>query len=125
MLNDPDALHHIYNDAEWVTVKNQTGTWIRIAEIGGLSLVAKWIRNDLLNSGSLDILGNSIETLGLRGRTIKALFKDDIYTIGDLCSKTRFDLMCIPGVGDLGRQDIVEALEKHNLQLKPMKRVKR
>lgn len=124
-MNNPDELHHIYKDAEWVTVKNQTGAWIRIAEVGGLSLVAKWIRNDLLDSGSLDILGNSIETLGLRTRTVNALYKAGVQTIGDLCSQTKLDLLRMPGLGDMGRQDISEALEKHNLQLRTTERVRR
>lgn len=126
MSNNFEELHSIYNDAEWVTVKNQTGVWLRIADVGGLSLVAKWIRTDLLDSGSLDILSDSIETLGGIGRrAINALHKDSVTTIGDLCSLSLLDLRCIPGIGDLGRQQIVEALKKRNLQLKQLPPIKR
>jgi hypothetical protein len=118
MLNKSEELSGIYKDAEWIVVKNQSGAWLRIADVGGLSLVAKWIRNDLIQSKHFDCLGDSIKTLGLPNRVLNALHKKDVVTIGDLCSKSKLDLYCMPGLGELSRQQIIDALEERNLKLK-------
>lgn len=47
----PNLLADAYERADFVSVKGQRGPWLRITEAGGLTLVARWVRNDLIVEG--------------------------------------------------------------------------
>ena len=44
----PNLLADAYERADFVAVKGQHGHWVRIMEAGGLTLVAKWVHNELI-----------------------------------------------------------------------------
>ena len=111
-------LKHVYKDAEWVIVKGQSGTWVRIAEIAGFSLVAKWVRNDVLEDGYVGLLGQHVVNLELDLRTQNALTSNNLHTLGKLCSIHSADLKKLPNIGKITYKKIVDALDKHGLKLK-------
>lgn len=108
-----------YREAQVVEVKNLPGSWIKITEVDGQSLVATWISNELLNKGYLGIFNQPISFLGVDRRTINALNSCNIKTIGQLCDMHSHDLqMYMPGIGKKTVRQIVAALKSHNLSLR-------
>lgn len=118
MWNDNYGLKEVYKDAEWVIVKGESGTWVRIAEIGEFSLVAKWIRTDKLEDGYVGFLGKSVAILELDLRTENALTSNGLQTIGKLCAVHSCELKKMPNIGKITFKKIIAALDKHNLKLK-------
>lgn len=67
---------------------------------------------------SADIMKTRIETLSLSSRTINALTKANIRTIGGLARKKEDDLLDIEGLGPKGIQEIKRALSNFGITLK-------
>jgi hypothetical protein len=41
-------LNDVYEKQDFVKVKDSNKTWVRIMSVGGLTLVATWVRDDLI-----------------------------------------------------------------------------
>jgi DNA-directed RNA polymerase alpha subunit len=119
MQSEYEKLTGVYKDAEWVVLKGELGTYVRIAEVAGLSLVAKWVRNDKLEGGYVGFLGQPIEDLNLPIRASNALRANGVNTIGKLCEESEYLLKRAPGIGKVSLKHIKEALAEHNLKLRP------
>lgn len=65
-----------------------------------------------------ELLKTRIESLGLPTRTENALITANIRTIGGLVRKSEVDLLDVEGIGKKGVDEIMEALEDHDVTLK-------
>jgi DNA-directed RNA polymerase alpha subunit len=119
MQNEYGGLREVYKDAEWVILKKELGTWVRIVDVGGFSLVAKWVQNDAIEGGHIGVLGRPIEDLNMPLRASNALRADGINTIGKLCEQPEYLLKRTPGIGKVCAEHIKKALAEHNLKLRP------
>jgi DNA-directed RNA polymerase subunit alpha len=64
-----------------------------------------------------EVLKTRIETLDLSGRTLEALEKASIRTIGGLVRKKKDDILALDGVGPKALEEIVDLLVEFNLKL--------
>lgn len=53
---DVQRIEELYRDAEFVKVKGSDRVWIALQEVGGLTLLATWMRNDVIE-GPTDARG--------------------------------------------------------------------
>lgn len=65
-----------------------------------------------------ELLKTRIDSLGLSGRTSKALTAANIRTMGGLARKKESDIMDIDGLGSKGMQEIKKLLAQHGITLK-------
>ncbi|QQD13732.1 DNA-directed RNA polymerase subunit alpha C-terminal domain-containing protein [Sphingobacterium sp. UDSM-2020] len=63
-------------------------------------------------------LDESINTLGLSNKLLKAFHYKDIYTIRQLVNLAIFDIKSLRNVGEKGVAEILNALEMRNLKLR-------
>ncbi len=65
-----------------------------------------------------DFLKTRIESLEISNRTITALEKANIRTVGGLARKSKEDILGLEGLGNKGLSEIEKVLSDHNLELK-------
>jgi len=65
-----------------------------------------------------ELLGKGVEALGLSVRAQKALSLLNVQTIGDLCSRSRDELLGIKNFGQTSLNEITERLEENGLSLR-------
>lgn len=65
-----------------------------------------------------DFLKTRIESLEISNRTITALEKASIRTVGGLARKSKEDILGLEGLGNKGFSEIEKVLSDHNLELK-------
>jgi hypothetical protein len=57
---DVQRIEELYKDAEFVKIKGSNKVWLALQEAGGLTLLATWMRNDVIE-GPTDVRGVSDE----------------------------------------------------------------
>ena len=72
---------------------------------------------DKVEEPDQDILKTRIETVDLSTRTLQSLEEASIRTLGGLVRKKKDDILAIDGIGEKGLEEIVELLNKMNLNL--------
>ena len=65
-----------------------------------------------------DLLKTRVESLDVSTRTHNALAEANIRTVGGLVKKTMDELLELPGLGQKAVEEIVEALQAMDLDLK-------
>jgi DNA-directed RNA polymerase subunit alpha len=65
-----------------------------------------------------ELMKTRIDTLGLSGRTAKALTAANVRTLGSLARKKEADIMDIDGLGAKGMQEIKKLLAQHGITMK-------
>jgi DNA-directed RNA polymerase subunit alpha len=76
------------------------------------------VSSSSLEEPSSDIMKTRIETLSLSARTINALTKANIRTIGGLARKKEDDLLDVEGLGPKAIQEVKRALSNYGITLK-------
>lgn len=52
--DEQDLLGVVYENAEFIFLKNDHVPWLKLGEAGGMTLVARWFRNDCFERGEND-----------------------------------------------------------------------
>lgn len=73
---------------------------------------------EITSDDTTEFLKTRVETLDLSSRTITALNKANIRTVGGLVRKGEDDLLALDGLGNKGLEEIKEVLNKYNVTLK-------
>ena len=65
-----------------------------------------------------ELMKTRVDSLGLSGRTTKALAAANVRTLGGLARKKESDIMDIDGLGAKGIQEIKKLLAEHGVTMK-------
>lgn len=116
LYTDRDIMMAILGVLEHIrALMNQQG--MILAQIGGRLSAAPPVFPPLPKVYD-PVKDTSIEELEWSARAFAALRNDDIKTVGELCEKTRAEIMRTPNVGTVTLREIEENLAKLNLKLK-------